>query len=206
MIDPAALPAALCVEKQDVTLTATVAADKSADGEAHSDTLDVTVPAIGSHDYSVLVEKVAATCKDGGYEIYQCSRCDATKIMNGTGVDASNHAWGEWALTKTPTCAKKGVETRICGRCGEKENRKVKAIGHNWGKWTVVKPATDTEEGREQRVCSRCGEVEERVILVGGHSESKPDSGLNHNFPKRLIDFFCRNIRMITSSFGKIEC
>ena len=79
-----------------------------------------------------------------------------------------DHTYGEWTVTKAPTCTETGVETRTCA-CGEKEERTIKATGHTFGEWTVTKAATCTEAGVETRVCA-CGEKEEKEIKATGHT------------------------------------
>jgi hypothetical protein len=51
------------------------------------------------------------------------------KIADGKVIEATGHTFGDWNLTKAPTCTDKGEETRTC-ECGEKETRDVEALGH----------------------------------------------------------------------------
>ena len=74
------------------------------------------------------------------------------------------HAWGEWTETKAPTCTEKGVETRTCSKCGEKETRSIDMIAHSFGEWTQTKAPTCTEKGEETRTCTVCGHSEKRDV------------------------------------------
>ncbi len=80
-----------------------------------------------------------------------CSSCG-----NGYGaLDANNHDWGEWTVSKAATCTEKGEQARICSRDNtHKETSEINAKGHSYGEWTVTKAATETEEGEERRICS----------------------------------------------------
>ncbi|MDE5766211.1 MAG: right-handed parallel beta-helix repeat-containing protein, partial [Clostridia bacterium] len=70
-------------------------------------------------------------------------------------LDATNHAWGEWTVSKAATCTEKGEQARICSRDDtHKETGEIDAKGHSFGEWTVTKAATETEEGEERRICS----------------------------------------------------
>ncbi|MCR5161239.1 MAG: leucine-rich repeat protein, partial [Lachnospiraceae bacterium] len=80
-------------------------------------------------------EGVPATCTSKGNEEYwTCNRCDPVKYFsdekgeneiekNSWVTDALGHDWGEWTVTKPATVEEEGEETRVCGRCEEKETR-----------------------------------------------------------------------------------
>ena len=127
-VDPAALPVKDCLDDQNVTVTASVAAAVSLDGEAHNAQKNVTVTAYGSHDFSILVETVPATCNEGGYDIYKCSRCDATINLNETAIDPDNHAWSDWTETAPATCTGTGSQKRTCSRCDMVETEEIPAL------------------------------------------------------------------------------
>ena len=81
--------------------------------------------------------------------------------------------FGEWAVTKQPTCTQDGSKERVC-ECGEKETEVVPATGHTFGDWTEVKAPTCTETGLELRYC-HCAATESRVIEAG-HDEITHDA------------------------------
>jgi len=63
------------------------------------------------------------------------------------------HQWGEWTVTKAPTCTAAGEETRVCALdATHKETQAISALGHDW-EWVVTTPATYTAEGVETKTC-----------------------------------------------------
>ena len=85
------------------------------------------------------------------------------------GTEVHVHAFGEWTLTKAPTCTEAGEESRTCEGCGETETRTVEMLGHNY-QATVTEP-TCTEPGYTTYTCQLCGDTyvsDETAAL--GHS------------------------------------
>jgi transposase-like protein len=100
---------------------------------------DVTVGSPAGHTLEK-TNAVPATCTTAGTEAYwTCSVChkmfsdaDAqNEIENPVAIPASGHVWGEWTQTTAPTASTKGVETRECSNCHEKETRDVDPLGVN---------------------------------------------------------------------------
>ena len=67
--------------------------------------------------------------------LYACGEPEASKAPTvNTSVPTTAphvHSFGEWTVTKEPTCKGKGTEVRTC-ECGEKESRKIDATGHTY--------------------------------------------------------------------------
>ena len=104
------------------------------------------------------------------------------------------HNFGEWSVTKNPTCTEDGVKTRYCS-CGEKQNDVIPAIGHSYIDNTCLncgdvksspecrhenldilsaKNSTCTEAGlTEGIVCLDCGEllIAQQVVPLNAHVE-----------------------------------
>ncbi len=89
------------------------------------------------------------------------------------------HRFGEWEVTKEPTCIKEGRKTRYCSHCSAKETEIIPALGHEFGEWAETQPESlpdCTHAGAtavEERVCSRCKVIETRggeIINALGHS------------------------------------
>ena len=76
------------------------------------------------HDYEVTT--VAPTCLEGGYDLYQCTRCDKTKQDNET--ESLGPKFGEWETIKEPTVEEEGLEVRRCGNCEAMEERPVEKL------------------------------------------------------------------------------
>ena len=87
------------------------------------------------------------------------------------------HSFGEWSVTKNPTCTEDGVKTRYCD-CGEKNSDVLPAINHNYVDGECAncgdakdckhenldvlsaKESTCTETGLTEGIkCSNCGEI-----------------------------------------------
>lgn len=79
------------------------------------------------------------------------------------------HTYGEWSLTKEPSCTEKGTEARVCATCGESDNREVAALGHAYVEKTVA--PTCTEQGYTLHTCSRCADsYKDTYTEALGHS------------------------------------
>ena len=116
-------------------------------------------------------EKAPTCTQKGSYdEVVRCTACGAELSRNTVEVDALGHDWGEWKETRAPTCTDKGVETRICARCGEKENRDKDALGHDLTHHEAKDP-TCTEAGWDAYdACSRCDYTTYRELAATGHA------------------------------------
>jgi len=93
-----------------------------------------------------------------------CDGCDLTETRE---TEAYGHNFGEWIVTKAPTCTEKGEESRICA-CGETEKRTVAALGHNCT--TVTVPPTCTADGYTTYECTVCGySYRSDIVPATGH-------------------------------------
>ncbi|MCQ2797039.1 MAG: hypothetical protein MJ241_01095 [Bacilli bacterium] len=67
------------------------------------------------------------------------------------------HSYGEWKVTKEPTCTEKGSKERTC-ECGDKQTQSVSAAGHKYVEQEGGKLPTCTEAGEKIEKCSVCGD------------------------------------------------
>ena len=108
-------------------------------------------------------DNIPATCEKGEMEVEKCSVCGETKetqISNPLG-----HDYGEWKVTKEPTCTKYGTKKRICKRCNEYEIDVIDPTGHQHTKIIDQKDATCEEKGYSGDLyCEDC-----RLIIQLGH-------------------------------------
>ena len=84
---------------------------------------------------------------------------------------SKTHTFGEWVITKEPTCTEKGEKQRSCtvSGCVVTETEELPALGHQWSDWTPV----EGDSSREYRICAVCHAVEYRgVSHSGGDSDS----------------------------------
>ena len=127
----------------------------------------------------VKINKKEPTCdENGNIEYYVCSHCnklfyDTNCLFEITEFDtiipALGHNFGEWNITKEPTCTEKGEKTRYCSRCDKVLVESIDLIDHNYSEWKTVKEASCTEEGKQERKCSMCGKTEIKSISALGH-------------------------------------
>ena len=108
------------------------------------------------------------TRTQGGEKIQVCSVCGETVATEA--IPALGHSFGEWTVTKAPSCTETGIETRTCS-CGEYETRTLEKTAHTASEWTVIKEPDCTQGGEKIQVCSVCGEtVATEAIPALGHS------------------------------------
>ena len=94
-------------------------------------------------------------------------------IDNTDSNDLHTHAFGEWTVTKEPTCTKDGIRTHFCN-CGYTETESVASTGHD----KIV------AEGRPSN-CLR-GEITDQIycsickVVFQEHTEISP--ALGHSF------------------------
>ncbi len=91
---------------------------------------------------------------------------------NGENPPDHTHLFGEWEVTKSPTCTEDGIRSRYCS-CGEKQTEEVYATGHTVVIDSPIAP-TCTESGyTEGKHCSVCYEiiVAQSTIDAKGHTE-----------------------------------
>ena len=98
-------------------------------GDSYVDSYTNTLPHISSGT-TVIQNTVPATCTtDGNHDVVDvCTVCggDYSRV---TVLDpATGHSWGDYKVTKDPTCAAEGAEERQCGICNATESRKIEKI------------------------------------------------------------------------------
>ena len=115
-----------------------------------------------SHTW-VKQDNIPATCEKGELEVEKCSVCGETKETQIS--DPLGHDYGEWKVTKEPTCTKYGTKKRICKRCNEYEIDVIDPTGHQHTKIIDQKKATCEEKGYSGDLyCEDC-----RLIIQLGH-------------------------------------
>ena len=114
-----------------------------------------------SHTW-VKQDNIPATCEKGEQEVEKCSVCGETKETQIS--DPLGHDYGEWKITKDPTCTKYGVKKRYCKRCDEFDLDVIDPTGHQHTKLIDQKLATCEEKGYSGDVyCEDC-----RIIIQDG--------------------------------------
>ena len=117
------------------------------------------------------VDGVEATCEtDGQSPYWLCDRCgklfgdkDGQNEITAESIviKATDHVWGDWAVTKAATETEEGEESRSCSKCGKTETRSVSVSEHMHTLIkTEAKSATCTKNGNiEYYKCSECGKL-----------------------------------------------
>ena len=151
--------AATCTATGTMTRTCSVCGDeekKQIDAKGHNIVAD---------------SAVAATCTtDGKTAGSHCSVCSKV-IKAQTVIKATGHKYGEWAVTKEPTCTAAGTQSRTCSVCKNVENKTIKAKGHTEVADSAVAATCTTDGKTAGSHCSVCGTVikAQTVIKATGH-------------------------------------
>ena len=83
---------------------------------------------------------------------------------------ANGHSYGDWNVSKAPTCAEEGEEERICVNCENRETKAVPATGeHNWDAGVVTTEPTEESEGVRTYTCGTCGATKTEAIAKLEH-------------------------------------
>ncbi len=79
------------------------------------------------------------------------------------------HSYGDWVVTREPTCTEGGNRIRMCRECGDMQSEMLAPLGHSYGDWAVSAP-TCLQDGHRERSCSRCGDTQFEDLECLGHS------------------------------------
>lgn len=107
------------------------------------------------------------TCTQPEITSYKCIRTDAydgyvcNKVRKEETKPALGHTWNNGEVTTKPTCAKEGVKTYTCTRCGETKTESIAKVPHD-DEEHVVTPATCTSRGVSYWVCKNCGRTTQK--------------------------------------------
>ncbi|MGI5976422.1 MAG: hypothetical protein ACOX68_01825 [Candidatus Limivicinus sp.] len=86
---------------------------------------------------------------------------------NGDAKDPNHkHKFGEWEVTKEPTCMSTGIRVRKC-ECGATETEEIAKTDHTWDEGKVTKEATATTNGSILYTCKVCKANKSEIIPAG---------------------------------------
>ena len=119
------------------------------------------------HKHEYTDEVVAPTCTEKGYTKHTCECGDTYQDSE---VEAKGHSFGEWEVVEEATEQEKGLKSRECTVCFEKEEAEIPVLEHVH-KYTdkVVKP-TCTEDGYTEHRC-QCGDSYKDNVVKASHTE-----------------------------------
>lgn len=129
---------------------------------------------INKKEHTWVKQNIPATCEKGEMEVEKCSVCGETKETQIS--DPLGHDYGEWKVTKEPTCTKYGTKKRICKRCNEYEIDVIDPTGHQHTKIIDQKDATCEEKGYSgDTYCEDCKQIIKtgKAINQTGHDWDK---------------------------------
>lgn len=114
------------------------------------------------------LDKIMPEITEGGVEV----------AFNGN--NCSHKKYGEWTVATKPSCKDKGVDQRICEKCGHVDLKDTKPLGHEYSdKWTVDEPATAEKAGVMSRYCIRCTDFVDRMTFT---LENTEDGKIYNNY------------------------
>ena len=129
------------------------------------------------------VEVKEADCKNDGYTILGCKRCDATKKIDGDKADSSKHVIKVTPL-RDPTCTDKGIGRKYCTVCGENLGYEMLKAEHKYVKDEAKSiDAKCDADGLLVQECSVCHKVKKTAIT------ERPD----HDWETQKLAADCEN-------------
>ena len=177
-----------------------------------------------SHSYGNWAVTKEPTCNDFGEKERTCLICGDVdtdiidklehKYVNSCDENCDNcgepraivHTYGEWVITREPTCESLGIKDRTCSVCGTVQSDyatrlehtfenscdidcdlcgETREVTHSFGEWKVTKEANCTETGMKERTCSVSGCVEYEIIDIKPHTD-KDDNGICEDCGKQF--------------------
>ena len=132
-------------------------------------TKEVTVDEV--HNYSVVSEVKAATCKEAGKIRITCNGAHKEGCTEFIEVETPMNANAHNYVTEKvgATCKTEGYVLSKCSICGNEIKTTLPTTAHAWNKGVVTKPATCTETGIKTFTCSICGDTYTEVIAQLRH-------------------------------------
>ena len=183
--------------KTDSTATCTEPGTITVSCEACKISETVNVPALG-HDFVATDEVVASTCKEVGYTVYKCSRCDETKTVYSGEI--GEHKWSGYEPVQTATADRCGIEKRTCSECGAVDYKITNSTGdHNYTD-TRTKEPTCTEEGVITRHCNSHSDEADQLIPIPatGHTVvTDPATPADCTTPGTTAKVYCEKRDMV---------
>ena len=157
---------ATCLEKGETTYTAEFENEIFKTQTKTVVNIDLTGHTAGEPKHE---NEVEPTCtEEGSYdEVVRCTVCNEIISTEHKTTAALGHSWGEWSVTKEPTCSEEGEETRTCSRCNAKETRSLDKVEHDWDDGKIIVEPTFSNTGLIEYTCRKCGEKKQEELPKG---------------------------------------
>jgi len=91
---------------------------------------------------------------------WKAATCEHTSEVSKFG----EHSFGDWTITKEPTCTQEGKKTVYCTVCLYEKEETIPVKEHTFGIWKITTEPTTNTAGRNERTCSYCGYVDAVVL------------------------------------------
>lgn len=165
---------------------------------------------VHNHQYGSTVNKVNATCTEGGYSgDYKCGLCGDI-YRTGSSTSARGHNFTS-VKAVTPTCTTPGKTGGTkCSRCGiwDVAQETVPALGHSYDDGVITTPPTCTEPGIKTFTCTRCNDQFTEEIAPSGHTAASELSGYiapTHTTPGYSGDVVCKTCGAIITKGTTVQ-
>ena len=104
--------------------------------------------------------------KDGAYYLvdydYETGEYEITYLYGHI------HKFGNWVVTRMPTCTMTGQQYHTCLICRKTYWEDIPRLPHSWGGWTVTVETTDHSAGQRVHTCRVCGTSETETFYPQG--------------------------------------
>lgn len=115
-----------------------------------------------------LLTLLLCSCLPGDFFSPTTSEQETTATTTPEETPSHEHVFGEWVLTKIPTCGAVGEMTATCA-CGATQTTEVRAsMAHSYGEAVIMKNPTCTEDGQSYITCSVCGDTQQTILPATG--------------------------------------
>ena len=118
------------------------------------------------HTYGEATVVQAPNCAQEGQASVRCIHCGAVQLQS-ISKDADAHDMAQTALVEA-TCAKAGVKTFTCTRCGHTEQQELPQKEHQY-KQKITQEATCQRHGSLRKTCTQCGYSYEEQTPKAAH-------------------------------------
>ena len=169
-----AVPPVLAVEADtDADTLPAQTQQQDADTDTEADEADVDTEADEAAALPELSEDREVAEEDEAAALPELSEDREVAEEDETADTQVIHYYGEWEVTKEPTCYAKGEKKRTCLNCGYVETAEIETIPHTWGEYVNDnKPACEQQTGTAH--CTREG-------CTATDTKDLPNLGANGN-------------------------
>ena len=97
--------------------------------------------------------------------------CEGGSNEEMTTTTAHTHSYGDWNITKAPTCTQKGEKVRYCS-CGKEEIETINKSTHDWNEGVCKKCSATCSHTTKQGYCGTCGKYIDKLRFECGLNDA----------------------------------